>query len=354
MGDQSVEQFEEQMGATFDSVFGKLIDHEDLSKEEAITLANEAGVKAPGTWTAKQWEPYLHSEGGAVKVELAPWQAYLDDHTQFDKAKLMKYFEKNGLVLGDQYVGWVLKCFDLDKSGTLSGRREMQEVRKYVLQTTLQKRWAYYGGWLLANAGQFVVGSVAVNAANRYYLDESVTAAKGCNVEELATLEGAIRLLGSVVITEAIIFYLVPVCGSCCPIPWDVPKSESDKAVDIPLTARTGSIMFLKGVRGIGAARDGCGEEFGFAYFFIDILLALLWVTMLVTLITTTVLVVMTSSCTVAPNNRDLYMTALHSIIVLWTVPLWSTLTRCTSHLHAPLLTAPCFGQALDFWDCWP
>ena len=61
------------------------------------------------------------------------------------------------------------------------------------MQTTLQRSWAYYLGWLAANASHIAVGSIAVAAANRYHLDTSVNAAEGCDVDELGTLGVAIR-----------------------------------------------------------------------------------------------------------------------------------------------------------------
>lgn len=270
-----------------------------------------------------------------AKINADQWNDYLDDHTTYDSKALRDFLSKKGLDLNQQWVDWVVSCYDKNGDGKIGGRDELRDIRVYIMETTLQKRWLYYAGWLCANATHFFIGSYAVNAANSYYLASDASTAKTCDVPHLVLLEVAIRLLGAVMITETIIFFLVPVCGSCCSAPppdseADLKKKHEQGGIDgkIPLTARTGSILFLKGVESIQVVHEGCGNEYGFVFYFVEIILIGLQLTWLLSYLYAAVLTVMTHNCVVAPANRELWTQSMHVIVALFFFPLWSLLSR--------------------------
>jgi hypothetical protein len=62
-----------------------------------------------------------------------------------------------------RHLDWTFWCFDEDGDGVVSGG-EVPPLEDYVLSLALRNSWAYYLGWLAANAMSFVVASVAVRA----------------------------------------------------------------------------------------------------------------------------------------------------------------------------------------------
>ena len=58
-----------------------------------------------------------------------------------------------------RHLDWTFWCFDEDGDGVVSGG-EVPPLEDYVLSLALQNGWAYYLGWLAANAMSFVVASV--------------------------------------------------------------------------------------------------------------------------------------------------------------------------------------------------
>eukprot|EP01052_Picozoa_sp_SAG31_P014789 SAG31_NODE_930_length_10920_cov_4.478329_11_plen_848_part_00 len=316
----------------------KVLQSNDISMDAAVRMSEKRGVKLPADMTPYESNTSNHEDG--KQIDKVKWQDFLDQNTEYDLAKLKKYFEKHGLTLPENYIRWIMHCFDEDGDGKISGKKELDEVHSFVLLTSLKNRWLYYTGWLIANAAILFVGSLAVNAANNFAVDTSVQAAKGCNVDELDHVVVSIRLLGTLAITETILFYLIPVCGSCCPVDYALPKDErqvakerkrrreTDKEQKIPLTARTGSIMFLKGVGSVNAVAEGCGNDFGFVFYFLETILICLEVGWLLSYVYACVVTFITRECTVAPNNRALWTTAMHVIIALFFFPMWNIFNR--------------------------
>eukprot|EP01050_Picozoa_sp_SAG11_P023263 SAG11_NODE_4628_length_1829_cov_1.118497_2_plen_471_part_01 len=339
--------YEGALDSMMDATFGTVFHHDECTVKEAKQMAKEVGVRTPTkdeSPEAKQfWSEYC-SDGkfddgeDNEMVDLVKWRDYLDHSCKMDNTGLAKYLAQQGMHLDKRHVAWIFHCFDRDKSGFISGKAELDKVRNYAYQSTLNKPLAYYLAWALANSAAIVLASIAVNVANNYEPVASVN----CDESGLTSIEGTLRALGALVLTESIVIYLLPVCGSTCPVP--IPD-EKEKDMDedtlieaedqVPACARTGSIMFLKGGKeGIGMLYRGCGQELGFVCYFVQITVHLLQLSIFGLLIAASWALYSTSSCAgedgkfVNEANGTLWNFAFVLVIVFWVYPLWLIFLR--------------------------